>query len=476
MARLNLVSSDTLKQSEDLGLKLVALKKSYADAPNPSLEQRKQRLLLLKQSILEQQAQLVSALAKDFGNRSEFDSVLSDIIPTINHIKYTLKNLNRWAKPSKRHAGLMLFPSKVKVEYQPLGVVGIISPWNFPVMLSLPPVATAIAAGNKVMLKLSEFTPATNEVLTNILSVLDEEVVVIQGGATIAANFSALPFDHLLFTGSTSVGRMVAQAAAKNLTPVTLELGGKSPVIIAPDAQLEKIVDSIVFGKCVNAGQICVAPDYVLIDQNRADEFAELFAQRFNRYFAKDLSQFSHIINSHQYQRLQQYIEQAKATDGVRVIEVTAGNSTTEQNQLLPHLIFNPSDDLAVMKEEIFGPILPIITYQKVEEAIEYVNARERPLALYVMSNEQPTVDYILANTHSGGVAVNDTIFHVAAEDAPFGGIGHSGMGRYHGEEGFRTFSHAKTVLYTPSYLPRARLILKYRKFVLSVMRKWFVR
>ncbi|MEZ9854393.1 coniferyl aldehyde dehydrogenase [Vibrio breoganii] len=476
MGQLNLVSDDILKKSDDLTLKLEQLKSSYSQEPTPSIELRKQRLLLLNQSIIENEKQLIAALSKDFGFRSDFDSVLTDIIPTVGHIKYTVKNLQKWARPSKRHAGLLLTPSKVRVEYQPVGVVGIISPWNFPIILSLAPVATAIAAGNKVMLKLSEFTSKTNEVIENILSVIDEEVFVVQGGAEIASRFSALPFDHLLFTGSTQVGRLVAQAAAKNLTPVTLELGGKSPVVIAPDAQLEKIVDAVLFGKCVNAGQICVAPDYVLIEQDRADEFAELFIKRFNDNFGKDLTQFSHIINQSQYQRLQSYLEQARGKESVRVVPVAEHDNAGSGHQILPHLVFNPSDDLDMMKEEIFGPILPIITYEKLEQAVEYINDRERPLALYIMSDDSQSIDYVLSNTHSGGVCINDTIFHVAAEDAPFGGIGHSGIGHYHGEEGFRTFSHARTVLHTPSWLPRTRLLMKYRKSMLSVMKRVFAR
>ncbi|GEM80317.1 coniferyl aldehyde dehydrogenase [Vibrio superstes] len=478
MGQLNLVSDDNLNRTNDIYLKLEQLQANYSKEPYPSIELRKQRLVLLNQSLLENEKALIAALIKDFGFRSEFDSVMTDIIPTVNQIKYTIKNLNRWTRPSKRHAGLMLSPSKVRVEYQPVGVVGIISPWNFPIMLSIAPLATAIAAGNKVMLKLSEFTPNTNEVIERILSVIDEEVTVVQGGAGVAASFSELPFDHLLFTGSTHVGRLVAQAAAKNLTPVTLELGGKTPVVIAPDAQLDKIIDSIVFGKCVNAGQICVAPDYVLIEQEKADEFAELFIKRFNHFFGKDLDQVSHIVNQSQYQRLTAYLEQARANDSVRVVPVAVreGDSTDTGRQLLPHLVFNPSNDLDMMKEEIFGPILPIVTYQTMEEAVEYINDRERPLALYLMSDDSQAIDYVLGNTHSGGVAINDTIFHVAADDAPFGGIGQSGVGHYHGEEGFRTFSHARTVLHTPSWLPRTGLLLKHRKLVLAMMRKVFAR
>ena len=267
--------------------KLDKLKAGYNTDPYPSLDSRKQKLTLLKQTILNNQQDLVEALSADFGYRSEFDTAMTDVLPTVAQINYTLKRLNKWCKPSRRHAGLLLAPSKVTVEYQPVGVVGIISPWNFPVILSLSPLVTALAAGNRVMMKLSEFTPMTNKVISEICRALPEDVEVVEGEAEVAQAFSKLPFDHLLFTGSTNVGRAVARAAAENLTPITLELGGKSPVIVADDANLNKAVDAILFGKCINAGQICVAPDYAFVPEGRINEFVALFLQRFEALYLK---------------------------------------------------------------------------------------------------------------------------------------------------------------------------------------------
>lgn len=473
MSRLNLVTDTVIESSNELTLRLHKLRKKFNQDPSPSITTRKKKLNTLKKAILANEQALVEGLSADFGLRSEFDSVLTDLLPTIGHINYTVKHLSKWMKPSRRKAGLLLSPSKVEVRYQPVGVVGVISPWNFPVILSLAPVATALAAGNKVMLKLSEFTPRTNAVIVDILGELTDDIDVVIGGVAVATQFSELKFDHLLFTGSTKIGRLVAQAAARNLTPVTLELGGKSPVIVTPSAKLERIIDEIIFGKCINGGQICVAPDYVLIEQDRVDAFATLFIERFKQLYANQ--EISHIINRSQFERLVGYIEQAKQTNA-RVISIKPASINQENHQFWPHLILNPSHELDLMKEEIFGPILPIVPYTNIDDAIAYINQGERPLAMYIMAQDKQSIEYILQRTHSGGVAINDTIVHVGAEDAPFGGIGESGIGHYHGEEGFKTFSHARTVLTTPAWLPRAGLILKHQARMLSVLKTWFIK
>lgn len=369
----------------------------------------------------------------------------------------------------------MLAPSKVTVQYQPLGVVGIISPWNFPVILSLAPLVTALAAGNRVMMKLSEFTPKTNKVIVNICRELSGHVEVFEGEADVAQAFSQLPFDHLLFTGSTNVGRAVAKAAAENLTPVTLELGGKSPVIIAEDADMKKTVDAILFGKCINAGQICVAPDYAFVPQERVEEFITLFLKRFEKLYLKSNKnqKLTHIINQRQYDRLTALLEDAKA-QGASIHTVEA--SPQQERLLYPHLITDVSRDMRIMQEEIFGPLLPIKPYKSLEEAIDYINQHQRPLALYVMSDDKSTIKHIVRNTHSGGVGINDTVLHVGAEDAPFGGIGQSGIGHYHGVEGFRTFSHAKTILHTPKWLPRTGALMRRRAMAIKAIQKIFVR
>jgi coniferyl-aldehyde dehydrogenase len=423
---------------------------SYLAAPNPNYATRVEQLTRLKAAILQFKTPLVEALSQDYGHRSIDDSLISDIMPVINNINYSLKNLKKWLKPSARHAGLLLAPAKVTVHYQPLGVIGIIVPWNFPVMLSIGPLVTAIAAGNHAMLKLSEFTPATNQVIKQLLAqVFDEShVAVIEGEADVAAAFSALPFDHLLFTGSTTVGRHVMRAAANNLTPVTLELGGKSPVIIAPDMPLEIAVERMIYGKCLNAGQICVAPDYVLCPKAQVDEFITAYRTKFNAMYGaiNHNKDYGSIINTRQFDRLMTVLEDAKAK-GAQVISATDEAIDSQHRKLATQLITNTSEDMLLMQEEIFGPLLPIIGYDSLDEAIQYINHRARPLALYVMSFDEPTQQKILQQTHSGGVCINETVFHVAADDAPFGGIGPSGMGHYHGKEGFLTFSHAKTVL-----------------------------
>ncbi|MCP3128194.1 coniferyl aldehyde dehydrogenase [Shewanella sp. KJ2020] len=423
---------------------------SYLATPNPDYDTRRGQLTRLKAAVLKYQVPLVTALSQDYGHRSQDDSLISDIMPVINNINYNLKNLKKWLKPSARHAGILLAPARVTVHYQPLGVIGIIVPWNFPVMLSIGPLVTAIAAGNRAMLKLSEFTPATNKVITQLLAEVFEtsHVAVVEGEADVAAQFSALPFDHLLFTGSTTVGRHVMRAAANNLTPVTLELGGKSPVIIAPDMPLEIAVERMIYGKCLNAGQICVAPDYVLCPKAKVHEFIAAYKAKFNAMYGaiNHNKDYGSIINARQFDRLMTVLEDAKAK-GASIISATDETIDSTNRKLATQLIINTSEDMLLMREEIFGPLLPIIGYDSLDEAIEYINQRARPLALYVMSFDVPSQQKILQQTHSGGVCINETVFHVAADDAPFGGIGPSGMGHYHGKEGFLTFSHAKTVL-----------------------------
>ncbi|MBT1443667.1 coniferyl aldehyde dehydrogenase [Shewanella sp. JM162201] len=427
-----------------------AQKQAFAAAPFPTMAKRRAALHAIKAALLARQDTLIEALATDYGDRSADDSRISDIMPVINHINYTLSHLKGWMKPSRRHAGILLAPASVKVEYQPKGIIGIIVPWNFPVMLSLGPLVTAIAAGNSAMLKMSEFTPATNKVLKAMLAKVfnEQEVAVIEGEAEVAAAFSSLPFDHILFTGSTAVGKHVMRAASANLTPVTLELGGKSPVIVAPDMDMDTAVERLIYGKCLNAGQICVAPDYVLVPQGKESAFISAYQAKFAALYGKveTNKDYGAIINERQWQRLMAVLDDAKARGAE--VHSASGEAPLHPIRKLPtQLLTKVNDDMLVLQEEIFGPLLPVIPYATLDEAIAYINARPRPLALYLMSFDGNTQDKVLKLTHSGGVCINETVFHVAADDAPFGGIGPSGMGHYHGEEGFRTFSHAKTVL-----------------------------
>ncbi|MXR69841.1 aldehyde dehydrogenase family protein [Shewanella sp. JBTF-M18] len=463
------------------GLKqlLARQKTSFREQGAPSRQQREAQLIALKQALLSHQQAIVEALNADYGHRSSDDSRISDIMPCVNNINYTLKKLKGWMKPSRRHAGILLAPAKVQVQYQPLGVVGIIVPWNFPVMLSIGPLITALAAGNRAMIKLSEFTPETNKVLKQMLAGLfnETQVAVVEGEAEVAAAFSALPFDHLLFTGSTTVGRHVMRAAADNLTPVTLELGGKSPVIIAPDMPLDTAVERMIYGKCLNAGQICVAPDYVLLPKGQSQAFVQAFINRFKQMYGEigQNPDYGAIINQRQFDRLQAVLQDAIDL-GAKVTPTSTETMAPGSRKLPVQLITGVNEQMKVMQEEIFGPLLPIVEYDSLESAIDYVNDRPRPLALYIMSFDAGTQQRLLEHTHSGGVCINETVFHVAADDAPFGGIGPSGMGHYHGKEGFLTMSHAKTIL-SRGRLNTGKLVHPpYGKAIQQLLMKLFLR
>ncbi|UTW45292.1 coniferyl aldehyde dehydrogenase [bacterium SCSIO 12696] len=465
------LQQDSAVQEEQLQAQFNSIKSAYNNAPYLSYEQRRDILLKLKKSLIDNEQLIYDAVKQDYGYRSEFDSLIADVLPSVAGINYALKNLKKWMKPSKRHAGLMLAPSKVRVHYQPLGVVGVITPWNFPFFLALGPAVQALAAGNRVMIKMSEFTPNANKALRKVVDVISEHVVIIEGEAGIGAAFSALPFDHLIFTGSTNVGKLVAKAAADNLTPITLEMGGKSPTIIDNDISMDTAVDAISIGKSTNSGQICVSPDYVFVPEHRKQEFVETFKKRYAEYHLSgdNKNTQTHIVTDRQFTRLKGFLDDAKekGADIHPVKEYKDGDGRL----IYPHIVTNVSQDMRVMEEEIFGSILPVKTYQDVGEVIDYINARPRPLALYIMSKNNALIDRILKNTHSGGVAINDTAMHVAADDAPFGGVGPSGMGHYHGHEGFLTFSKAKTVLYSKASLPKNRFILKNRDLVFKVLR-----
>jgi coniferyl-aldehyde dehydrogenase len=330
-------------------------------------------------------------------------------------------------------------------------VVGIISPWNYPFQLAMMPLLAALAAGNRIMLKPSELTPRTAALMAELLGGLfsSNKVATVLGGAEIGAAFARLPFDHLLYTGSTAVGRLVMQAAAENLTPVTLELGGKSPCIIAEDARLNSAVESIVHGKLLNAGQTCIAPDYVLVPEAKREEFINLAGQAVRKLYPSLAANadYASIVNDRHYRRIAQYVQEAKAK-GVRVVELNPAQETLDaaDRKLPPTLVIDPGDELQVMRDEIFGPVLPVKTYRRLDDALDYINRQPRPLALYYFGADAKQRDQVLNRTISGGVAVNETLLHVAVEELPFGGVGASGIGAYHGEIGFQTFSHRRSV------------------------------
>ncbi|MDM5085091.1 coniferyl aldehyde dehydrogenase [Aeromonas rivipollensis] len=455
------------------------LKQACQAHPMPSLEQRRNRLSALKGALLAHKQPLCDALALDYGQRSDYDSLVADILPCVMQINYSLKRLKGWMRPARRHPGLLLAPARVEVHYQPLGVIGIMVPWNFPVMLSLGPLIGAIAAGNRAMIKLSEFTPHTNTLLRTLLAQVfgDDEVVVIEGDAGLAAAFSTLPFDHLLFTGSTAVGRLVMAAAAPQLTPLTLELGGKSPCLIAPDMPLALAVERMIFGKSLNAGQICVAPDYVLLPRGQEQAFIEAYQAHFRRLYPMGLDSpdYGSIINRAQYERLTAWLAEAKQA-GAQVHPCASPARDDGARRLVPHLLTEVPGHCQLMQQEIFGPLLPLVPYDSIEEAIAYVAARPRPLACYLMSLDPALQSRLIRETHAGGMAINECLFQVAADDAPFGGIGPSGMGHYHGHEGFLTFSKAKTVLRRGRFSAGTLIHPPYRRWYQRLMMALFLR
>lgn len=397
---------------------------------------------------------LIEAMAADFGHRAHPQSKMTDIDGSIGPLEHAKKNLRGWMRPERRKIQfpLNVFGSRGRIEFQPLGVIGCISPWNFPVNLTFSPLAGIFAAGNRTMIKPSEFTPATSALMKELFeSAFDtEEVAVFTGGPEVGAAFSGLPFDHLLFTGATSVAKHVMRAASENLVPCTLELGGKSPVIVGESADIELTAANVMAGKTLNAGQICLAPDYVILPEGRADDFVAAAKASVAKMFPdiKDNPDYTSIINERHFDRINGYIDDARAK-GAEVIEINPADEDFSQQQhhrIPPTLIMDPTDDMTVMQEEIFGPVLPIKRYKQIGESIDYVNEHPRPLGLYYFGTDKSEEEKVLTRTTSGGVTVNDVIMHVAMEDLPFGGVGPSGMGSYHGYDGFRQFSHAKAI------------------------------
>jgi len=421
----------------------------------PSAETRIERLDKSIALLCDHGDALCEAMSADFGHRSTDQSSFSDIGGSIDTLKYAKKHLRSWMRPEKRTTQfpLGLFGARAAVHAQPKGVVGIISPWNFPVNLTFAPLAGVLAAGNRVMIKPSEFTEQTSALMAELFAKYYErdEVAVVTGGADIGAEFSSLPFDHLVFTGATSIARHVMRAAAENLVPLTLELGGKSPVIIGESADIQTAALRIMAGKTLNAGQICLAPDYVFLPEGSESGFVEAAKHAVTTMFPnglRDNDDYTSVIGKRHLDRLSGYLDDARGK-GAEVIALNPSDedfSRQSHHKMPPHLVINADDDMLVMQDEIFGPILPIKTYKNVQESVAYINGHPRPLGLYYFGSDAAERDYVLHNTTSGGVTLNDVFFHVAQEDLPFGGIGPSGMGAYHGKEGFNEFSHRKSV------------------------------
>ena len=449
---------------------------AYAAQPMPSAEQRIAWLRALREVLVSEQKLLGETISADFSHRRHAETLLAELMPSLEGIDYACKRIKRWMKPVKRKVGIAFQPASAQVVYQPLGVVGVIVPWNYPLFLSIGPLTGALAAGNRVMIKMSEHTPRTAQLLKELLArVFPEDLVcVVQGEADLAAAFSELPFNHLLFTGSTQVGKQVMSAAAKNLTPVTLEMGGKSPAIISADVPIADAIERIAFGKMVNSGQTCVAPDYILVPATRVDEFVEAMRRAVLKFYPTlaDNPDYTAIINPQHLQRLRDTI--TDATDqGAQAISVHAEG----QGLRLPlTLLLNVTDQMRVMQDEIFGPILPIVSYNTLEDALAYIAQRPRPLALYYFGYQRDEQLYVLHHSHAGGVCINDTLLHVAQHDLPFGGIGPSGMGHYHAHEGFLTFSHSKAVFSKQKFNAAKLIYPPYGGWLQKLILKFFVR
>jgi coniferyl-aldehyde dehydrogenase len=438
----------------------------------PSARARIDRLYQLEGMVRKHADSIADAISADFGNRSRFETDLLETMVLVSAIRHARKNVKWWMQPSYREVGINFWPGAAWVRPEPLGIVGIVSPWNYPLQLALSPLVDAIAGGNRVILKPSEQTPNFCDLLRRAISETfeEDEVAVVLGGPEVAAEFSRLPFDHLVFTGSTGIGRRVAAAAAENLTPTTLELGGKSPAIVCPSASMAKAVKAIAYGKFINAGQTCIAPDYVLVPRERIIEFAELIIGEARRAYPDLGPDYSSMINERAFDRLTSAITEAEAA-GAKVLRHPAP-SDRARRVLPPVVVIDAPQDSVLMREEIFGPVLPVIGYDSLADALDWVNSHPHPLALYVFAEDTREQSRVLDHTQSGGVTVNGTLLHIAQEGLPFGGVGASGWGAYHGKQGFEQFTHQRAVFRTgffnsatllaPPYGKRAKRLLKF--------------
>jgi len=435
---------------ERLHLALEQQRAAFRAEMAPSREVRLDRLERVRAMTAKHAEALARAVSSDFGNRARPETLLAEIFTVEAGAKHAQRHLRDWMRPRRQPTPLHFRPGHNTLMRQPLGVVGVVAPWNYPYYLSMAPALAALAAGNRVLIKPSELTPATSALLAQIVAEFfrPEEMSVIPGGAEVGQAFSALPFDHLFFTGSTAVGRLVAQAAALNLTPVTLELGGKSPALIDRSCDLQRTARRIAYGKLLNAGQTCVAPDYLLVPKELVEPLVQELKQAMRRLYPKLAGNpdYSHIATPRHLARLQGLLDDARAK-GAKLLP-THEETRPGGRALVPHLVLGVNEQMKLMQEEIFGPILPIVPYVEVDHALAYINRHDKPLALYWFGRDKQVQAHVLAQTSAGGVTVNDCIWHLGQEEQPFGGVGASGMGAYHGEWGFRTFSKEKPVFH----------------------------
>jgi coniferyl-aldehyde dehydrogenase len=449
---MSLAELDSVRVGRGLRRRLDLQREAFAREPYPTLAARRERLDRILDLVRQHRDPLAEAASADFGYRSRHETLIADIAVTVTAVRHIRRNVGRWMRPERRRTALGLVPARAEVVPQPVGVVGIISPWNYPIVLALGPLAYALAAGNRAMLKPSEHTPRTSALLGELLADrFPEDLVAVElGGPEFGAAFSQLPFDHLVFTGSTRVGRQVAEAAGRNLVPVTLELGGKSPAIVHADYPLDEAAHNIAANKLFNAGQTCLAPDYVLVPGDRVDAFVDAARAAVARLLPPEADgDYSSIAHDAHAARLDAMLDDARSR-GARVISLAPPDAawTKGHRRMAPVAVLDAPDDAAVHTEEIFGPILPIVGVASHDEAVRYVNARPRPLALYLFDRDRERVARTLATTHSGGAAINDCMVQFGEENLPFGGIGPSGMGATHGREGFDRLSHRKGVVH----------------------------
>lgn len=444
---------------EDLDPIMQRQRKAFDEDMYPTLAARRERLGRIGKLLKENETSLCEAVSRDFGHRSHHETTLLEIAPLMGSLRHARSHLRRWMKPERRGRSIEFLQLSNWVQYQPLGVIGIMVPWNYPLLLALGPLIDVLAAGNRAMIKPSELLPETSSLLARLVASYfsPEEVVVVEGGVELSSAFAGLPFDHLIFTGSTAVGRKVMAAAAMNLTPLTLELGGKSPAIVAPDYPIAAAARDIAFGKLMNAGQTCIAPDYVLIDRSRMMQLAEALIAQTGKFYpvAAGPDQYTSIVGERAHARLANGLEECRAR-GVRILASDVAPSG-KGFDIAPTLVIDPPADCMLMQEEIFGPVLPLVPYDSYDEALAFVKERPRPLALYVFTRSHAIEGKTLRSTISGNVTVNGTLLHIAQNDLPFGGIGPSGLGAYHGREGFKRFSHARGIakvrLFNPARL-----------------------
>jgi acyl-CoA reductase-like NAD-dependent aldehyde dehydrogenase len=463
-----------MADSVELTAILHRMRAAHARDPLPSWQVRADRLRRLARMLREQRGAFAKAVDADFGQRPVEETELLELFPSLSAVRHALRHGRAWMRPRRVPTALAFRPGHNRLLPQPRGVVGIVVPWNYPLFLAVGPLVDALVAGNRAMVKMSEFTPRFSALFAEQVAAYfaDDEVVVVTGDATVAQAFSGMAFDHLLFTGSTAVGHHVMRTASAHLTPVTLELGGKSPAIIGPGADMAQAVERILVGKLVNAGQTCIAPDYVLLPSARVEEFVATARATMARLYPDVASnrQYTSLISDRHFERMTGLRNEA-ADAGARVEPLDDAPADPARRLFPPQLLLDVPGDARVMHEEIFGPLLPLVACDSVAQAVDYVNARPHPLALYLFERDRTTIDSVLARTQAGGVTVNDTLYHIAQHGLPFGGVGASGMGGYHGKAGFDTFSHLKPVfaqsrwngagLLRPPYGPRFRRLLE---------------